>query len=806
MLAHEIGRIHSRAIPKISAAIEECHTTSLNNHLQKYILEPLQSLGHPHPLVIIVDALDEWGHHPKFIQALGYLNLNASVVKVIGTIRSNPIAPHLPGIGAVSVRTYHLAPVSVEVIKGYFEKHLQSVPWVDGRKAHPPDIVKLAELSGGLPVWAATVISLLSHPLSESPPHETLADIVGRRRPVGGSDGLGELYETGLQRMFKAPATQTRFRQYFGTTVILQVPLSISDFSELTKIPRHLIENIKGALSALQTRSPPQGSEYMVHPASSLFHLSLIEHVLAQKPETPFAISIPESHSALASSCMQQLRTLRHTFPSSNTPLRAIQEYSVKYWVYHAWNGTPRSKNGWSQTEQCKILHTLSVDVQHRWARLFHKVTTPGDDELELEPDDGMASVLNNLAYCLHHSDGDQWALVVACLEVAVRIDEGDAEAWRRLGLCYKERGQGVGDLQMHEEALVAFRRALKLRPESDPKHADSLDNVAIALGLCYEFNGNRGMLDEAILISRQAVKMCLVSDPARTSFLSTLANVLDDLYDLDNDLRTLHEVISLCREALDLRPPSHPARAAALNNLANALESLHRRNTKDIRPLNEAISLYRKALILRPAPDLPRSTSLGNLASSLNVLYQSNADEEALDEAISLQHEALTLVPPTHPDRPMALNNLGSSLKARYKRHRNIDTLEECLSLYRETLGLRPFPHPDRPKSLDILASALLLHFEQGKKIEVLDEAISLRRELRTLRLPGHKYRKADLYDFLHLLEQRREITGKSQDDAEIEDVKAEFAAIEQEEWEEEEEQEEEEDDKEPRLLDSDS
>ena len=41
MIAHEIGSIHPRAIPKIVEAMDQCHGTPLENHLQKCILEPL---------------------------------------------------------------------------------------------------------------------------------------------------------------------------------------------------------------------------------------------------------------------------------------------------------------------------------------------------------------------------------------------------------------------------------------------------------------------------------------------------------------------------------------------------------------------------------------------------------------------------------------------------------------------------------------------------------------------------------------------------------------------------------------------
>ncbi|KAJ2935212.1 hypothetical protein H1R20_g1883, partial [Candolleomyces eurysporus] len=105
MIAHEIGCIHPRAIPKIVEAMDQCHGTSLEIHLQKYILEPLRSLGHPQPLIIIMDAMDEWQDHPTFTKALAFLNSESSVVKFILTDRLNPCASRLPGIDKVSIYT-----------------------------------------------------------------------------------------------------------------------------------------------------------------------------------------------------------------------------------------------------------------------------------------------------------------------------------------------------------------------------------------------------------------------------------------------------------------------------------------------------------------------------------------------------------------------------------------------------------------------------------------------------------------------------------------------------------------------------
>ncbi|KAJ2922213.1 hypothetical protein H1R20_g14885, partial [Candolleomyces eurysporus] len=384
MIAREIGSIHPRAIPKIVEAMDQCHSTSLENHLQKYILEPLRSLSNPQPLIIIIDAMDEWQDHAAFIEALALLNSESHVVKFIITDRLNPCASHLPGIEKVSIYTYALGPMSKESIKSYFEKHLATVRWVAGRKASPADIEKLTELSGGLPVWASTVIALLSYRFSESPPHEILAEIVGSRRQVGGPDELGELYGKALRRLFpssNAQSLQARkyFRWYVGTTLVLQETLSLSDFSTLAGIPPHLTTIIQFTLSALQTRSPPPGSEKMIHPATLLFHPSFLDYVQSTTAENSFAISTFDSHLALGLTCLKQLASLPplHSSLHHNFPLRAIQRYAVKHWPYHVSNGTTRSTYQWSQTEHCLTLQAISPGTQQQWAILFCESLMP---------------------------------------------------------------------------------------------------------------------------------------------------------------------------------------------------------------------------------------------------------------------------------------------------------------------------------------------------------------------------------------------------------------------------------------------
>ncbi|KAJ2926449.1 hypothetical protein H1R20_g10646, partial [Candolleomyces eurysporus] len=824
MIAHEIGCTHPQAIPKIVEAMDRCHGTSLEIHLQKFILEPLRSLSHPQPLIIIMDAMDEWRDHPRFIKALAFLNSESSVVKFILTDRLNPCASRLPGIDKVSIYTHALGPISREVIKAYFHNFLGTVSWVDGRKASSADVERLTELSGGLPVWASTVIKILSHSFSASPPHEILAEIIGSRRQVGDSDELGELYQNALRRLFPSPDAQKYFRRHMGAATVLQEPLSLADFSTLTGIPSHLIKKIQFTLSALQTRSPPLGSENMIHPATTLFHLSFLEYVQASTMETCFAISAFNSHSAIGLTCLKQLPILSASSPHNNFPLRSLECYAVKYWPHHVFNGTPRSNNQWLRTEHCSTLRMMP-DTHGRWAVLFLKGLMPGEVDSTLEDvtkGDGMVSTLRNLARRLGKTSGDHWRFQVACLEVAVRIDGGDADGWSELGKCYRAGGKRAGNLQLHEEAVVAFRHALHLRPDPHPSRGESLDDVATQLWLCYRQNGGSDILSEAISCSRMAVTLSPTPHPDRAGRLSTLACALSHLYTCNGDLETLNEVVSLHREALVLRPAPHPDHSLSLNNLANALHSLHKRNG-DIGALNKAISLHREALALCPVPHPDRPLPLNNLAYALQSFYKHNGEVDALNEAISLQREALALRPAPHPDRPSlltnlanaldglyecngdisalneaislhcevlgqqpaphpnrsrSLNNLALCLHALYQHNKDIGTLNNCISLGREGLALCPAPHPRRRNILQALAEAYLSQFERNGAVEVLNEAISLRREVLVFRPLGHRYRAGHVQSLVRLLEKRCEVTGDDQDCREIEDLKAELAA----------------------------
>ncbi|KAJ2929555.1 hypothetical protein H1R20_g7539, partial [Candolleomyces eurysporus] len=734
MLARELGSIHIRAIPKILEAIDECHGAPLKIHLQKYILEPLQSLNHPRPLIIIVDAIDEWRDHPTFIQTLAHLNSSSAVVKFIITSRLDPHASRLP-VDRVSMRAYFLQPVSTGIIEAYFNKRFNDAQWVYGRKPNADEVSRLADLSGGLPVWASTVVSLLLLPFNELLPHETLSEVLTSQRHVGSGEGpLADLYGNALKRLFPTPKLQMHFHQLFGATLVLQEPLSQADFASLVAMPSHLVGQIQSALSALQTRSPPPGLEKDIHPATALYHLSFLEFV-----------------QTLGLTCLKVLSTLPPS-PSRQAhayfSLTGLQRYAVKYWPHHVYNGTHRSNEQWSQTVHGSILREMTSATRRRWAAQFLKVLLPAlqggetDGEDGQEQEESMTSILRNSANLLDFLGGDYWGFQVALLEVATRLDGGNVGVWTELGECYHGRGEEIGSLNIREAGVVAFRHAVELLPGTHPDRSEALERLGMALQSCYELNGDVGILREAISQHRAALAL----NPDCPTLLKPLFYALLYLYVAVGDTEILEQSLSIFGEAYSFHAATDlDSQSTALNNLANVLEAVYLRRG-NILALNKSVLLKRKALAICPARDY---VLLQDLANGLQFLFRYDGNIVTLNESISLYRQALALLLPSHVEYPDVLNNLANSLVLLYEHNGDLGVVNEAISLSRQALLLLPIPRPYRFLTLDTLAKALHSLFLHNHDVETLKESISHHREAVELQPALHFDRSEYLNNF---------------------------------------------------------
>ena len=193
------------------------------------------------------------------------------------------------------------------------------------------------------------------------------------------------------------------------------------------------------------------------------------------------------------------------------------------------------------------------------------------------------------------------------------------------------------------DEAIAAFRQAIRLKPDLAEAHSGLGDALAA-----------QGKLDEAISACRQAIR----AKPDLAAAHSSLGNTLAAQGKLD-------EAIPAYRQAIRIKPEF----AEANSNLGNALAQQGK--------LEEALAAYRRAIRIKP----DYAEALVNLA---NVLRE----QGNLDEAIAAYRQAISI----KPDFFQAFSNLLFSLNYHDKL-----TAEHLFAAHREwgeRYG-RPLPRP---------------------------------------------------------------------------------------------------------------
>ncbi|KAJ3539285.1 hypothetical protein NMY22_g4805 [Coprinellus aureogranulatus] len=760
MIAREIGVTHHEAIPLIIQAVGLCNGASVREHIEKYICNPICFLNRSAPLVVILDAIDEWEFHDLLIKELPYFNSSSSSLKLILLGRSDP---GTGGFDNPCIRPYHLRSVPVAVMEQYFSNEFDTIAWEYGRRPTPQNITLLAEHANGLFMWSRIVCCLLKKRFSRSSPNETLGAILHSRRKVGETGSLPTLYHDAISWLFPDTEDQDLLRSYLGAVLALQEPLTIADFSSFTGLPVRTVNAIQSGLKTLHVRQYVD-MELMVYPAITAFHLSFVEYLQSTSlpPSLAFSIHPLSHHLALGKAC---LLLLKSTLPSTRSldfrQLAPRCRYSVKYWPLHFARGTTSVKPGTQMdrkhSSNSDFLNLIPVDLLRQWGKLFIEIVKPGKVVTKESYAQGQrACLMRDVALSLKSGDAAVRPFQVSCLEMAVRLEPNDVEAWYHLGWVYGHVAQNTVSGDALQKAVDAHRNALQARVDSTGDEgidqAELFFSLATSLTARFKHIPSIEDLDEAIELHEKALLLRPHGHPSRSASLNNLAISLKCRSERTGSIADLNESTRLHRLALELRPPGHPLRSMSLSNTAASLGSSFEQ-TRSIGELEEAIRFQREALELRPPEHPDRWWSLHNLARSLQSLFEETGSIRDLREAVVLRSEALKLRPTGHPDRPLSLNALGYSLRSYFEQTSGAAQLEEAIRLHREALELSPPGHTEHVWSLHNLGYALCVHHEQTGSIEDLEEAIRLQREALELRPPGQPYRSSSLNLLTYIL-----------------------------------------------------
>ena len=782
-MARELGVLHPRAIPQVATAARTCSSghISLHKYIESYLIDPIHSLSYPYPLVIVIDALDEWEHCESFLKELEHISQPSSV-KILLTSRPNYSIER--SLLKVTVQRYQLPPVSQAITEAYFNHHFAKMDW-EMRKPSEVIISNLARLADGLLIWAAMVCSFLSYEMRADAPHKLLDQILSSTKQITLQGQLSRLYHDTLTRLFQDDEERQLFKRVFGAMTVLRESLPLHDFARLLGMSHNQVRGVQSRLTALQTRGA--FDEQIVPPASERFHSSFIEFTMKREAEAgnPLIRCLIDplmAHQSMAEGCLSFLRDFLSSYRSrecGHSDLRGLELYTVKFWPLHIVNSNERSTP--LPPKLNDLLLELPENHLRQWGSWFLAISIPTSSQ---NWDQVLGPIDKDFFYCSlagFLKDNIRMDTTLAssrtfCLEIAIRLQPKLLKAWKDLGDSYATRFENTSILDLLNQAIVVYRHGLELCPKDGSQLTRMYGRLAFALWHCFERTGSMVYLSEAILMDREALSLCPKPHPDRSSSLANLGVRLWGRFQRTGSMADLEEAILMHRESLSLCPTSHPDRSASLENLGLGLVE-HFTMTGSMTDIEEAILMHRESLSLCPAPHPDRSIALNNLANSLFHHFQHTGLITYLQEVILLHRESLSLFPTSHLYRSSSLYNLANALWSHFGKTGSMTNLAEAILLHRESLSLRPTPHPKRFISLYCLACALWDRFVKTGLMTDHEEAISMLRE--ALSLGPDPCRLSALRQLACILETRIKENGSESDFEELTSLRQEILAM---------------------------
>ena len=325
MMARELSSLHPGCRHEVARAINACSGThqSLDEYFTHFLVNPVAFLAYAGPLVIILDALDEWVHREQFLKALCEVKFPPTLsLKFVMTSR---YSEDINSIVNCAAAQYELTPVSKSISHQYFEKRFNDRTWRGPR----PDEVRLdrlATLADGLLIWAATVCTLVSTPHPKKSPLEILDEILSSSLNLGHEERMKNLYREALKRIFPAAENEEWRLKLLFSMIALREALPLTEFARIVDMKPDFIHDVCSRLRALQTRGIFH--ESMVQPSVELFHASFIEY-LGQ---------LSEAHGVMADDCVHFFKRVTEDDIAGKPgilPPREAEQYISKHWVYH---------------------------------------------------------------------------------------------------------------------------------------------------------------------------------------------------------------------------------------------------------------------------------------------------------------------------------------------------------------------------------------------------------------------------------------------------------------------------------------
>lgn len=389
-LAHQLAQFHPLIRDVISKQIESrpgIATAPIHMQFKGLLCDPLNALLTLHsqgPIIIVLDGLDECGDASSRKALLKVLSTELSklppVFRVLITSRDEfDIHNSLTQLN-IAAKELDITDVAVtQDISSYFRHSLHELPlevlqlpsdWPGDKIIH-----RLAQLAGGLFIWASTAVKFIE---DDSDPQKSLG-ILLHLSPHGGPQvRLDVLYETALRAAINwdADSHTKDFCAVLGAIVVAQIQLTDNLINKILGCSVDIIRVILSRLRCLLQWSPGQPIQVL--------HTSFTDYLCSPKQcqNQPWFIQPANHHHDFALACFQimkhnglcfnicgvQTSYLRNTEVQGMSELidKAIPSqlaYASQYWANHLWSASDRHLllNDVKYLMESQFLHWLEV-------------------------------------------------------------------------------------------------------------------------------------------------------------------------------------------------------------------------------------------------------------------------------------------------------------------------------------------------------------------------------------------------------------------------------------------------------------
>ncbi|KII86762.1 hypothetical protein PLICRDRAFT_55670 [Plicaturopsis crispa FD-325 SS-3] len=364
-IAHQLSLLDPRMSAAISDAVKGlpgCIQAPVGVQFQKLLVQPLssealKSLYAEGSIIIVIDALDEYGPPERRKDLLSFLAKDAAklptFLRILVTSRDEQdISTAFHGQSHILQHAIQATPeYSSRDIQAYFRYHMMGLRTAGGNirldSDWPDDdsVRELADLSSGLFIWASSAMAYIGNSHHPQSAVETLLRKDGYRTVVS----LDRLYKKVLRSIgnWNDEEFVEDFRRVLGVIMVARIPLSASTIDSL-------LDQSHGFPSANHITSR-FASVLRQHPAVTTIHPSLSNYITnaAQCAREKWFIDLSVHNSRIVACCLdclqQSLVFNLSDLTFSDTPMEVKDlpedvSYACRFWVEHMCAVTDASK------------------------------------------------------------------------------------------------------------------------------------------------------------------------------------------------------------------------------------------------------------------------------------------------------------------------------------------------------------------------------------------------------------------------------------------------------------------------------